>query len=81
MFIFVIIREISLFKYVFFCSIAETTSNHLSFETNMTWSRWGFQSVSFVLKNFYAGSVLGLGVGLGLGMWWVLGLGIGLGYR
>ena len=35
--------------------------------------------MSFVLKCFYAGSVLGLGVGLGTG--WVLGLGIGLGYK
>ena len=37
--------------------------------------------MSFVLKCFYAGSVLGLGVGLGLGMGWVLGLGIRLDYR
>ena len=36
--------------------------------------------MSFVLKCFYVGSVLGLGLGLGSGMGWVLGLGIGLGY-
>ena len=35
--------------------------------------------MSFVLKCFYTGSVLGLGLGLGMG--WVLGLGIGLGYE
>ena len=37
--------------------------------------------MSFVLKCFYVGSVLGLGVGLGLGMGWVLGIGLGHRFR